>query len=109
MSNERRQKLKPETTAKIAKIDNSIVYWSLQFGQITMKLREVEAQIGGLYDFKKTAVLEDLKSQNIDIEDCDITTVDAETVMIEKKPAKPQGFVDSTSAPVEDPVPKSGD
>jgi len=92
---ERIQKLKSETVEKIRGIDNSIVFWSLQLGQATMRLREIEAQIGGLYDFKKTAVLEDLKAQEVDIEGCDVVT-GADTVSIKKAevlPPLPTPFV----------------
>ena len=77
-------KLKPETVEKIKKIDNSIMYWSVQLGQVSMRLREVEAQVANLYDFKKTAVLEDVKAQEIDIEDCEIVTSDSENVIVRK-------------------------
>lgn len=93
MSTSREQKLKPETTDKLNKIDNSIVYWSLQLGKATVQIREIEAQIGGLYDFKKTAVLEDLKAQGVDLEkeNCDVVTVDASTVrIVSKEPQQPQ-------------------
>lgn len=85
-------KLKPETTKKINEIDNSIVYWSLQLGQMTMRLRETEVQVSNLYDFKKTLILEDMKAQEINIENCEIHTVDAETVVIEKVDSKEQKF-----------------
>lgn len=89
-SNEERQlKLKPETTEKIRKIDGSLVFWSLQLGQAMMRLREIEAQIGGLYDFKKTVVLEDLKLQEVNIEGCDVSTVDDQTVKITKSESQP--------------------
>ena len=81
--------LKPETTQKIHQIDNSIVYWSLQLSQAMMRLREVEAQVGNLFDFKKAAVLEDLKAQEVDIKDCDVSTVDAEPVVIKQTPGQP--------------------
>jgi hypothetical protein len=79
-------KLREETTKKINHIDNSIMFWSLQLGQIMMKMREIESQIGSLYDFKKSAVLEDLKAQDIDIKDCDVSTLDSSTVIIKKSP-----------------------
>jgi len=82
METERKLKLKPETTKRLTELDNSIVFWSVQLGQRMMRLREAEAQIDGLYEFKKTAVLEDLKAQSVDFENCDVTTVDAETVSI---------------------------
>jgi hypothetical protein len=87
---ERKIKLNPETTEKIKKIDGSIIYWSVQLSQAMMRLREVESQVGNLFDFKKTAVLEDLKSQEIDIKDCDVSTVDDEHVVITKAEPKPK-------------------
>lgn len=86
---ERKIKLKPETVAKINKIDSSIVYWSLQLSNAMMRLREVESQVGNLFDFKKTAVLEDLKAQEIDITGHDVSTLDAETVLIKKAEPDP--------------------
>jgi hypothetical protein len=85
MDTSQKIKLNTETTEKINKIDGSIVYWSLQLSQAMMKVDEVKSQIGDLYEFKKTAVLEDLKSKNISIENCDIATLDSETVMISKR------------------------
>jgi hypothetical protein len=81
-------KLKEETSIKITQIDNSIMFWSVQLGQLTMRLREVEAQISGLYDFKKSAILEDLKTQEIDVKDCDVSTINNNTVVI--RPQQPQ-------------------
>lgn len=89
MSEQLKLELKPETTEKIEKIDSAILYWSVQLSQAMIKLREVESQIGNLYDFKKTAVLEDLKAQNVDIDGCDVSTTDSKNVVI-TKPVKPQ-------------------
>ena len=97
---ERTHKLKPETTEKINKIDGSILFWSLQLGQVMMRLREVEAQVSNLYDFKRTAILDDLKAQDVSIEGCDVSTIDPETVMIKTTQSHPP-------QPVE--VPKPGE
>lgn len=81
--------LKPETTEQINKIDNAILYWSVQLSQAMIKLREVESQIGNLYDFKKTAVLEDIKAQGVNIDGCDVSTTDSKNVVVIKS-TKPQ-------------------
>lgn len=94
-------KLREETAGKIAKIDGSIVFWSVQLGQAMMKLRELEAQVGGLYDFKQAAILEDLKAQGIDTKDCDITSTDNSTVVIRKQTKDPPPPFDMKAQPGE--------
>ena len=79
---ETRQKLKEETTKKIQEIDRSIIHWSTMFARATMAAREMENNIKGLYDFKKNMMIEDLKSQGVNIEKSEISMIDSETVVI---------------------------
>lgn len=87
---EQKIRLRPETVEKINKLDQSVVFWSVQLGKATLNLREIEGQLQNIYNFKKSAVLEDLKSrEDLDIEHSDIVTIDAETVSV-TTPDKPE-------------------
>ena len=83
-------KLKPETAAKISQIDKSIVFWSVESTKAMMHRREIETQISSLYDFKRAAILEDMKDQEIDTTDCEITTIGLDTVSIRSTASNPE-------------------
>ena len=79
---ETRQKLKKETVEQVTKLDQSIVYWSTQFTKATLSVRELESRVHDLYEFKKNTVIEDLKSQGVNIENSEVQIIDPETVLI---------------------------
>lgn len=74
-------KLSPEQTAQLQKIDGAIQSRSLEVGRLLLTLRQMEANLSGLYDFRNNLIKQALQAADVPQENIRVE-VDSETGQI---------------------------